>query len=409
MNVIAAPFAAEVSNLLRTTIGAICDQFEGEVQTGPFGSQLHASDYSDEGIPVVMPQDMVEGKISCKNVARVNAAHVNRLSQHQLQNGDIVFSRRGDVSRFAVVTSLEEGWLCGTGSIRIRLNCPDIDVGYLRHFLLQDTVGNWLRYHAKGVTMPNLNTTIVRAIPFAYPLLNEQRRIAAILDKADALRRKRKHALELFGSLTQSMFVEMFGDERNSPFEVKSLDGITDQITDGAHFTPTYVDRGVPFLRVTDIQDDAIDWQAVKYIPEEEHSQLILRCRPKPGDVLLSKNGTIGISRYIDWEQVFSIFVSLCLIKPAKGVLSGRYLAAYLKTAAAQRQLRQHAKTGTVTNLHLTEIRKMLIPLPPIELQRKWEELEATLRSRSKRQLQAFVSADILFSSLQNRAFSGQL
>ena len=197
MKAVAAPNAEEISTILRTTIGAICDQFGGEVQTGPFGSQLHASDYSDEGIPVVMPQDMVEGKISRNNIARVSVAHTHRLSQHRLQTGDIVFSRRGDVSRFAVVTPFEEGWLCGTGSIRIRLNCPDIDTGYLRHFLQQDAIGSWLLHNAKGVTMPNLNTTIIRAIPFACPPLDEQRRIAAILDKAEALRRKRKRTIDL--------------------------------------------------------------------------------------------------------------------------------------------------------------------------------------------------------------------
>ena len=125
--------------------------------------------------------------------------------------------------------------------------------------------------------------------------------------------------------------------------------------------------------------------------------------------MLLSKNGTIGISRYIDWENTFSIFVSLCLIKPTKNILFGRYLAAYLKTAAAQRQLRQHAKTGTVTNLHLTEIRKILIPLPPIEDQREWEEMEATLLQRAERQSRALINSESLFSSLQSRAFSGQL
>jgi type I restriction enzyme, S subunit len=124
-----------------TTVGEICDRFDGEVQTGPFGSQLHASDYSDQGIPVVMPQDMVDGRISCVDIARVDETHARRLSQHRLRIGDIVFSRRGDVSRFAVVTEHDAGWLCGTGSIRIRLNCPEIDLGYLRHFLKRDEVG----------------------------------------------------------------------------------------------------------------------------------------------------------------------------------------------------------------------------------------------------------------------------
>jgi type I restriction enzyme, S subunit len=284
---------------------------------------------------------------------------------------------------------------------------PSLDKNFA--FYLLQSITERVKASGRGISMIHMTKAGMEAWEVGLPPLEEQRRIAAILDKADALRRKRKRALDLLNSLTQSIFMEMFGDERNSPFDIKVLDTIADRITDGAHFTPTYVDSGVPFLRVTDIQDEEINWQAVKYIPREEHDKLVLRCRPESGDVLLSKNGTIGIPRYVDWENIFSIFVSLCLIKPTKRILSGRYLTTYLKTPAAQRQLRQHAKTGTVTNLHLTEIRKMLIPLPPIEEQRKWEEMEATLRSRSKRQLRAFINSEALFSSLQSLAFSGQL
>ena len=95
-------------------------------------------------------------------------------------------------------------------------------------------------------------------------------------------------------------------------WEVKRLKFLTNKIVDGAHFTPTYVNEGVPFLRVTDIQEKNIDMEKIKYIPLEEHQELIKRCNPQKGDLLLSKNGTIGISKKIDWNWEFSIFVSLC-------------------------------------------------------------------------------------------------
>jgi len=204
-----------------TTIGQICDEWDGEVQTGPFGSQLHASDYEDDGTPVVMPQDMKDGKIVCDRIVRVGSDHVSRLNRHQLRPGDIVFSRRGDVTRFAVVTEVEAGWLCGTGSMRIRLNSPEIDVGFVRRYLQQEAVGKWLTHHAKGVTMPNLNTKIVRDLPFIYPPLPEQRRIAEVLDRADALRAKRRAALAQLDELTQSLFLDMFGDPVTNPKKLR--------------------------------------------------------------------------------------------------------------------------------------------------------------------------------------------
>lgn len=76
-----------------TTLGEVCDEVKGIIQTGPFGSQLHQADYSEVGIPVVMPKDIIEGQISADTVARVSAEHVERLSRHRLSAGDIVYGR----------------------------------------------------------------------------------------------------------------------------------------------------------------------------------------------------------------------------------------------------------------------------------------------------------------------------
>ena len=252
-----------------TTVGDICDRFRGEVQTGPFGSQLHSSDYSPDGTPVVMPQDMHDGRVTTTRIARVDELHAKRLRQHALRRGDIAFSRRGDVARFAVITEAEEGWLCGTGSIRIRLNCPDIDIGYLRRYLNQPSIGAWLEHNAKGVTMPNLNTTIVRALPLAYPPLPEQRRIAAILDQADALRAKRREALAQLDSLTQSIFIEMFGDPMTNPlgWALVKINDLADvqgglQVTSARKELPVEV----PYLRVANVYRGRLQLDEIKTI-----------------------------------------------------------------------------------------------------------------------------------------------
>nr|WP_246806836.1 restriction endonuclease subunit S [Ensifer sp. ENS04] len=184
---------------------------------------------------------------------------------------------------------------------------------------------------------------------------------------------------------------------------------VTTKITDGAHFTPTYVEQGVPFLRVTDIQEDSIDWETVKRIPKEEHDVLIQRCNPQRGDVLLSKNGTIGITKIVDWDNDFSIFVSLALIKAKPNLLLPEFLESFLSSANAQSQFSKHSKAGTVTNLHLREIRNLQIPVVPLEEQKKWQKLRLELRERMFKLRAAKIEMDNLFRSLQHRAFSGQL
>lgn len=408
MNAVVAPNAAEISTVLRTTIGAICDQFEGEVQTGPFGSQLHASDYSAEGIPVVMPQDMVEGKISCNNIARVSATHAHRLSQHRIRAGDIVFSRRGDVGRFAVVTPLEEGWLCGTGSIRIRLNCPDIDTGYLRHFLKQDTIGNWLLHNAKGVTMPNLNTSIIRAIPFAYPSLNEQRRIATILDNADTLRRKRKRGLDLLDGLTQSIFLEMFGDPVSNPrnFPITSF-GQIGTLDRGVskhrpRNDPVLLGGPHPLIQTGDVANSGGYIRSYTSTYSEEG---LRQSKKWPA-------GTLCITIAANIAQTGILTFPACFPDSVVGFqheqpAMSQFVRVWLMFLRAT--LERTAPAVAQKNINLQILRDMKIALPPFDMVSLFaNRLSGQLRTEKQMQIGS-TETQALFASLQYRAFSGQL
>lgn len=150
-------------------------------------------------------------------------------------------------------------------------------------------------------------------------------------------------------------------------WEMVELEKISNKITDGTHKTPEYTVDGVPFLRVTDItKSDG----SKKFISKEEHKELIKRCNPEKGDILYSKNGTIGISQIVDWDYEFSIFVSLCLIKPNKEKVLPEYLGEILNTTFVFNQAKNLTKTGTVSNLHLIEIKKLKIPLPNLDTQK---------------------------------------
>ncbi|MEH2445201.1 MAG: hypothetical protein V7K18_05290 [Nostoc sp.] len=136
-------------------------------------------------------------------------------------------------------------------------------------------------------------------------------------------------------------------------WEIKTLGVITSKIVDGTHFTPKYVEYGVPFLRVTDIQDSTINLDNVKRITVNEHHQLTVRCKPEYGDILYSKNGTVGITKIVDWYEEFSIFVSLCLIKPITSLVSHKYLSKILQSFLIENKIRIRSKQMTVSNLHL--------------------------------------------------------
>lgn len=169
----------------RTTLGELCAKGGGSIQTGPFGSQLHASDYVETGIPSVMPQNIGENIISEKGIARITNADALRLSKYLLTEGDVVYSRRGDVKRRALVRRHESGWLCGTGCLRVRAGNA-VEPLFLSHYLGEPEVQNWIQQHAVGATMPNLNTSILGAVPVVLPASDVRSRINEKFSALDA-------------------------------------------------------------------------------------------------------------------------------------------------------------------------------------------------------------------------------
>ena len=197
------------------------------IQTGPFGSQLHQSDYTEDGTPVVMPKDLIGGKISEQSIARVGAEHVQRLQRHIIQNGDILYSRRGDVGRCAFATERETGWLCGTGCLRVTVNPRVADKKFVFYQLQQSSTIDWVEKHAVGATMLNLNTKILSNIPVFLPPIETQHRIADILSAYDDLIENNRKQIKLLEEAAQRLYKEWFVNLRFPGYEhTKITDGV---------------------------------------------------------------------------------------------------------------------------------------------------------------------------------------
>ena len=247
-----------------------------------------------------------------------------------------------------------------------------------------------------GGAQPNISQAIIRNLNIPIPPIKTQKQIISILERAEKLKEKRKHANELTKQLPQSLFLEMFGDPNNSNYPVKSIEDVCEKVTDGTHKTPEYVESGIPFLRVTDLTKSN---DSKKFIREEEHKELIKRCKPEKGDVLYTKNGTIGVAKMVDWDYEFSIFVSLCLLKPKKEIVLPEYLETFLNTHFALEQAMSHSKKGTITNLHLIEIKKIKLPLPSIKEQEKFIKKIKQIQSIRIKQENSEKEINLLFDS----------
>lgn len=152
-------------------------------------------------------------------------------------------------------------------------------------------------------------------------------------------------------------------------------------ITDGTHKTPTYSDKenGIPFLSSKDVTSGKIDWSKIKYITNDLHEELYNRIAPKKNDIPLAKNGTTGIGAIVEDDTSFDIYVTLAVIRPILKVINPKYLLYVINSQFCKNQFNEHLTGIGVPNLHLVDINKTLIPLPPLSEQTrivaKFEEL----------------------------------
>lgn len=165
-----------------TSLKEVCNN---QLQTGPFGSQLHSHEYVDEGVPVLMPKDLIDFRANIETAAKITEERSNSLQKHWLHQGDIVFSRRGDVARFALIDEKTGLAICGTGCLRARPT-ENYMPKYLSYFLQLHQTKKWLEQNAVGQTMPNMNTEILGELPLKLATnLEEQTKIAEILSTWD--------------------------------------------------------------------------------------------------------------------------------------------------------------------------------------------------------------------------------
>jgi type I restriction enzyme S subunit len=192
----------------QVSIGQISSSPESFIQTGPFGSQLHANEYVTEGTPVVMPQDIYSGEVNTSRIARIDSIKAAELNRHRMQAGDIVFARRGDLSKCAAITSGQEGWLCGTGCLLLRPP-TSLSSSWLAELYRHAICQRQIAATAVGTTMVNLNTKLVGNLRIPLPSSQEQRRISDVIAAEETRIIQAKGEVEKFCLLKQGLMDDL--------------------------------------------------------------------------------------------------------------------------------------------------------------------------------------------------------
>ncbi len=399
-----------------TTLGNICRLQGGTIQTGPFGSQLHTSDYKEVGIPVVMPTNIGDGGVSEVGIARIDQSDVERLSQHKLRFGDIVFSRRGDVTKNALITHRETGWLCGTGCLKVRLGDESIAIAeFISHFLRSPEIKDWLIRHAVGATMPNLNTGILSAVPINLPPRPIQVEIGKILGALDdriALLRETNATLEAIAqALFKSWFVDFDPVHANAGTRAATLPPEL-QALFPATFTDTpqgRVPEGWCIGKVEDLLElaygkalkatDRIDGEVPVYGSggiAGYHSQALV----VGPSIIVGRKGTVG-SLY--WEdRPFFPIDTVFYVKTDKPLSYCFYL---LHTLG----LRDMNTDGAVPGLNRNNVYRLPVHIPTDSVFRAFEEIAGSIREKIFRNNEQAQNLATIRDTLLPRLISGQL
>ena len=197
------------------------------IQPGPFGSQLHNSDYSKEGTPIIMPKDIVGGAIVHSGLLKVSEEHVKRLSRHQVYEGNLMVARKGDVRKCAYITANENGWMTGSDCLKVVLDESKCYPKFIYYQLRSEHIGRWLEKVSIGATMPSLNTGLLSGIEMVLPPIEIQKQIAGILSAYDDLIENNQKQIKLLEEAAQRLYKERFVDLHIPGHEnTKIVDGV---------------------------------------------------------------------------------------------------------------------------------------------------------------------------------------
>lgn len=347
----------------------------------------------------------------------VVAGRVIGSAKQVVKSGDVLLSR--------IVPHIRRSWVVSNGSDRrtiasgewIVFRSNRVHPDYLRHVLVGDSFYSEFMRTVSGVggSLLRARPAYVAQIKIPLPPLAEQRRIAEVLDRADALRAKRRAALAQLDSLTQSIFLDLFGDPvvNTRGWKISTIGEVAERITKGE--SPKwqgfeYQEEGALFVTSENVRLGELDISSPKFIPLEFHSKLS-RSQLKIGDLLVNLVGaSIGRSCIFDsWNGPANVNQAVGVITLDKSLIETRFLANLLTSSSGQNLLLGNRVEAARANISLTDLRESKIPLPPRTLQNEFVRRIARVDRQRVANTVSLQQLGLLCSSLQDRAFRGAL
>jgi type I restriction enzyme S subunit len=365
-------------------------------QIGPLlkGSGGTKEDIVESGVPCVRYGDLYTTHSYFIRQARTFVTAERAADYFPIRRGDVLFAASGEdlaeIGRSAV-NLIEAEAVCGGDTVVLRPNGRTVPafLGY--------ACDCWVAKAQKaamgrGTTVKHIYPDELKRLVIFVPSLDEQAFVASFLDhetaKIDALIAEQQRLIELLQEKRQAVISHAVtkGLNPNAPMKDSGIEWLgevpehwdaskpkhlTTKIVDGVHFKPEYVSEGVPFVTVQNLTaGDGISFDNLNYITPQAHEEYFRRANPEKGDVLLTKDGTLGVARVVDTDRVFSIFVSVALLKPIRDRLDPWFLRHAMESSVVFQQFKSGEQGSALKHIHLVDLRNVTLLLPPLEEQR---------------------------------------
>ena len=391
-------------------VGDICEQIRGVT----YSKADAVTPPREQYLPVLRANNITEFGLTSDGLVYIPEGKVSG-KQKVRKNDVVIAASSGSLDVVGKAARSLADFDGGFGAFCKVLRPSDaVDAGYFAQYFQTKKYRQKVSSLAAGANINNLRNEHLNELEIPLPPLPEQRRIAAILDKADALRAKRREAIAKLDQLLQSVFLDMFGDPVTNPkgWAEVPVGSLAERITKGE--SPKwqgfeYCDDGVRFITSENVGRGRMI-RKDKFIPSDFDDK-ICRSRLKSSDLLINLVGaSIGrLSIMEDDLLPANINQAVATVTLDRTRISVDFVMAMLLTPSGQNRLLGGKVDAARANISLKNIRDLVLPLPPLPMQRRFEQLCGVIRHRRMELAYSGSKQDELLASLQQRAFSGQL
>ena len=373
------------------------------------GSQVYLT---NGPVLFIRSQNVLMNQLDLEGAVYISDEMDRKIGRTRLQADDVLLNITGaSIGRIATFDGQSKRANVNQHVCVIRPDPRVLNARYLSCFIATPEFQRSIQQAQVGGTRQALTFSQIADFEVPLPPVAEQRRIAEVLDRAEALRVKRRAALAQLDTLTQSIFLNLFGDPLRNTKKIKTapLKELCVRITDGTHQPPKWAASGHPFLFVSNIISGEINFDTQKFISDETHASLTRRCPIEVGDVLYSTVGSYGIPAKVRTDRKFAFQRHIAHLKPDAAKLDSEFLCAMLASSALRRQADRAARGIAQKTVNLADIAKFIVFCPPLSEQREFTKTVHAFRKLRITQVASLTGMDALFSTLQNSAFRGEL